>query len=77
MDNRLMDEDVLGLEVEHIVVATGSAWRRDGVGRGQYAAVTRRRRRLSASLRTMSWRGWFHPGRLSSTTVTTTTWAGS
>ncbi len=40
LSNRLTAEDVLGLEVEHIVVATGSAWRRDGVGRGQYAAVT-------------------------------------
>jgi len=32
-DNRLSAEDVLELEIPHVLVATGSRWRRDGVGR--------------------------------------------
>lgn len=39
LDNWLGDEDVLGLGVDHVVVATGSTWRRDGIGRGQYVPV--------------------------------------
>jgi dimethylamine/trimethylamine dehydrogenase len=30
--NLLSAEDILGLEHEHVVIATGSRWRRDGVG---------------------------------------------
>ena len=33
LDNRLSAEDVLGLGIPKIVVATGSRWRRDAVGR--------------------------------------------
>jgi len=33
LDNRLNAEDVLGLGMPKIVIATGSRWRRDGVGR--------------------------------------------
>jgi dimethylamine/trimethylamine dehydrogenase len=33
LDNRLGAEDVLALEIPHVLVATGSHWRRDGVGR--------------------------------------------
>ena len=32
-DSRLAADDVLGLEVDHAGIATGSAWRRDGVAR--------------------------------------------
>ena len=32
-DNRLEADDVLGFEAEHIVIATGARWRRDGFGR--------------------------------------------
>jgi dimethylamine/trimethylamine dehydrogenase len=32
-DSRLTAEEVLGFGFEHVAVATGSAWRRDGVGR--------------------------------------------
>jgi len=32
-DNRLTADDVIGLEIEHLAVATGAHWRRDGVSR--------------------------------------------
>ncbi len=32
-DSALTDEDILGFGFEHVVLATGSTWRRDGVGR--------------------------------------------
>jgi dimethylamine/trimethylamine dehydrogenase len=35
--NELTAQDALSLEHEHIVLATGSSWRRDGVGRATYA----------------------------------------
>ena len=31
--SRLSAEDVLGMEPDHVIVATGSSWRRDGTGR--------------------------------------------
>lgn len=37
--NTLTAEDVLNLEIPHIVLATGARWRRDGIGRGQYEPV--------------------------------------
>ena len=33
LDNRLSAEDILELEIRHILIATGSDWRRDGIGR--------------------------------------------
>jgi dimethylamine/trimethylamine dehydrogenase len=35
LDNRLSAEDVLALEIPHVLMATGSRWRNDGVGRQQ------------------------------------------
>jgi dimethylamine/trimethylamine dehydrogenase len=32
-DSALTDEDILGFGFDHLVLATGSAWRRDGIGR--------------------------------------------
>lgn len=37
--NLLSAEEVLGLEHEHVVIATGSRWRRDGVGLTNRSAV--------------------------------------
>jgi dimethylamine/trimethylamine dehydrogenase len=33
LDNRLEAEDVVALEIPHVLIATGSRWRSDGVGR--------------------------------------------
>lgn len=33
LGNELSAEDILGLEIPHVFVATGSSWRRDGTGR--------------------------------------------
>ncbi|MCP4332193.1 MAG: NADH:flavin oxidoreductase [Gammaproteobacteria bacterium] len=33
LDNRLAAEDVVALEIPHVLIATGSHWRNDGVGR--------------------------------------------
>lgn len=33
LNNRLSAEDIVALEIPHILVATGSSWRRDGIGR--------------------------------------------
>lgn len=33
LDNRLSANDILGLGIEHVAIATGSHWRRDGVSR--------------------------------------------
>lgn len=33
LDNRLAAEDVIALEIPHVLIATGSHWRNDGVGR--------------------------------------------
>jgi dimethylamine/trimethylamine dehydrogenase len=33
LDNRLAVDDVVNLEIPHVLVATGASWRRDGVGR--------------------------------------------
>jgi len=33
LDNRLSADDVLALEIPHVLIATGSHWRNDGVGR--------------------------------------------
>ena len=38
-DNTLEAESILELEARHVVIATGSRWRRDGVGRENGAAV--------------------------------------
>ncbi len=37
--NALSAEDILGLEIPHVILATGSRWRRDGVGRAHAFAV--------------------------------------
>ena len=39
LGNRLSAEDVLALEMPHVLVATGSRWRRDGVGRNHHHAI--------------------------------------
>jgi dimethylamine/trimethylamine dehydrogenase len=39
LQNSLTAEVILGLEIPHVVLATGATWRRDGVGRGQYEPV--------------------------------------
>ena len=38
-DSRLSDEDVLGFGADHVAVATGATWRRDGVGRDSGFAI--------------------------------------
>jgi dimethylamine/trimethylamine dehydrogenase len=37
--NALSAEDILGLEIAHVILATGSTWRRDGVGRAHAFAI--------------------------------------
>ncbi len=37
--NRLSAEDILELEIPHVICSTGSSWRRDGVGRYHFSAV--------------------------------------
>ncbi len=39
LDNRLSAQDVLDLEMPHVLVATGSTWRRDGVGRQHHFPI--------------------------------------
>jgi dimethylamine/trimethylamine dehydrogenase len=39
LDNRLSAEDILELEIPHTIIATGSSWRRDGVGRRHAFAI--------------------------------------
>ena len=39
LDNRLGAEDVIALEIAHVLVATGSHWRRDGTGRHHHLAI--------------------------------------
>jgi len=38
-DNALSAEDISGLEIPHVILATGSTWRRDGVGRAHAFAI--------------------------------------
>ena len=38
LDNRLEADDVLELDMQHVIVATGASWRNDGVGRYRMAA---------------------------------------
>lgn len=38
--NQLSAEDILALEIPHVLIATGSTWRRDGVGRQHAFPVT-------------------------------------
>jgi len=40
LDNRLTAEDVVALEIPHVLIATGSHWRNDGVGRRHAFPVT-------------------------------------
>ncbi len=40
LQNTLTAEDILNLEIPHVVVAIGATWRRDGIGRGQYEPVS-------------------------------------
>lgn len=37
--NELTAEDILGLGLPHVVLATGARWRNDGIGRGRYEPV--------------------------------------
>ena len=39
VENTLTADEILNLEIPHVVLATGATWRRDGVGRGQYEPV--------------------------------------
>jgi len=39
LGNRLSAEDILELDMQHVILATGSNWRRDGVGRQHAFAV--------------------------------------
>ena len=39
LGNRLSAEDILELEMQHVILATGSSWRRDGVGKQHAFAV--------------------------------------
>ena len=39
LDNKLEGEDILGLEANYIAIATGSPWRRDGIGREHHQAI--------------------------------------
>ena len=39
LDNRLSPEDILDLEIPHVLIATGSSWRRDGIGRRHAFAI--------------------------------------
>lgn len=39
LENTLTAPDVLALDADHVVIATGSSWRRDGIGRNQYEPV--------------------------------------
>jgi dimethylamine/trimethylamine dehydrogenase len=38
-DNALSAEEILELEIPHVILATGSTWRRDGVGRAHAFAI--------------------------------------
>jgi dimethylamine/trimethylamine dehydrogenase len=39
LDNKLAAQDILDLEIPHVILATGSHWRRDGVGRTHRFAI--------------------------------------
>jgi len=39
LDNRLAAQDILDLEMAHVILATGAHWRRDGVGRSHRFAI--------------------------------------
>jgi dimethylamine/trimethylamine dehydrogenase len=39
LDNRLAAQDILDLEIPHVILATGAHWRRDGVGRSHRFAI--------------------------------------
>jgi dimethylamine/trimethylamine dehydrogenase len=39
LDNRLGAQDILDLEMPHVILATGAHWRRDGVGRSHRFAI--------------------------------------
>jgi dimethylamine/trimethylamine dehydrogenase len=39
VQNALTADEILSLEIPHVVLATGASWRRDGIGRGQYEPV--------------------------------------
>jgi dimethylamine/trimethylamine dehydrogenase len=39
LESRLTADDVLAMDIEHVVIATGSEWRKDGVGRETLAPV--------------------------------------
>ena len=39
LDNRLAADDILQLGFDHILLATGASWRRDGIGRYHYKPV--------------------------------------
>ena len=39
LDNKLAAQDIIDLEIPHVILATGSHWRRDGVGRSHRFAI--------------------------------------
>ncbi|MFV2031626.1 MAG: FAD-dependent oxidoreductase [Gammaproteobacteria bacterium] len=39
LDNRLSSEDIIELDIPHVIIATGSSWRRDGMGRQHAFAI--------------------------------------
>ncbi|MDH3537373.1 MAG: FAD-dependent oxidoreductase, partial [Gammaproteobacteria bacterium] len=39
LDNRLAAQDIIGLEIPHVLIATGARWRRDGIGRTHRRAI--------------------------------------
>ena len=39
LDNRLEADDVLALEIPHVLIATGAHWRRDGIGRAHLRPI--------------------------------------
>ncbi len=39
LDNRLSADDVVALEIPHVLVATGAHWRRDGIGRAHLRPI--------------------------------------
>ena len=45
-DSRLDAEDILEFGFEHVAIATGARWRRDGVARQHVAPIRRSRRRM-------------------------------
>ncbi|MCP4983938.1 MAG: NADH:flavin oxidoreductase [Gammaproteobacteria bacterium] len=39
LDNKLGAQDIIDLEIPHVIIATGAHWRRDGVGRTHLRAI--------------------------------------